>query len=159
VRRLPANGAEAWAKVQRRGYEGLVAKDESAPYRGGPSRTWLKSKQRYEGTFQVGGAGLGAGVRGLLVGELVAGELLYRGTVEFGVSSAMLKELAASPLVRPTPPFIDLKRRRGVIWLEPTVAVEVQYNGLTGGRLRAPVLLGMACPTAGLARSIDRPMP
>ena len=33
VRRLPADGAEAWAEVQRRGYEGLVAKNESAPYR------------------------------------------------------------------------------------------------------------------------------
>jgi hypothetical protein len=52
----------------------------------------------------------------------------------------MLKELAASPLVQPTSPFVDLKRRRGVTWLEPKVAVEVQYNDLTGGRLRAPVL-------------------
>jgi bifunctional non-homologous end joining protein LigD len=38
VRRLAADGAEAWAEVQRRGYEGLVAKDETATYRGGPSR-------------------------------------------------------------------------------------------------------------------------
>ena len=35
VRRLPAQGAEAWAEVQRRGYEGMVAKDEGATYRGG----------------------------------------------------------------------------------------------------------------------------
>ena len=49
VRRLAADGAEAWAEVQRRGYEGLVAKNESAPYRGGLSRSWLKVKVRHEG--------------------------------------------------------------------------------------------------------------
>ena len=31
ARRLPAHGLEAWAEVQRRGYEGLVAKDEAPP--------------------------------------------------------------------------------------------------------------------------------
>src|SRR5712692_1572548 len=55
VRRLPADGAEAWAEVQRQEYEGLVAKDEAAPYRGGPSRTWLKVKVRHEGVFVIGG--------------------------------------------------------------------------------------------------------
>src|SRR6266508_3235970 len=42
ARRLPAHGLEAWAEVQRRGYEGLVAKDESSAYRGGLTRSWLK---------------------------------------------------------------------------------------------------------------------
>jgi bifunctional non-homologous end joining protein LigD len=44
VRRLPRNGLEAWAAVLERGYEGLVAKDEASPYRGGVSRSWLKVK-------------------------------------------------------------------------------------------------------------------
>jgi bifunctional non-homologous end joining protein LigD len=139
-RRLQADGAEAWAEVQRRGLEGLVAKEETAPYRGGESRTWLKVQVRHDGVFLVGGVGLGEDVRGLLVGELVAGELTYRGTVDFGVSGAMLRELAGSPLARSPSPFVDLVHRRGVTWLEPRVAVEVQYNEMTGGRLRAPVL-------------------
>jgi bifunctional non-homologous end joining protein LigD len=139
-RRLQSDGAEAWAEIQRRGLEGLVAKDDAAPYRGGPSRTWLKSKVRHEGTFALGGVGRGDGVRGLLVGELVAGELVYRGTVEWGVSGAMLEQLATSPLMRATSPFADVARRRGVTWLEPRLRVEVQYNEMTGGRLRAPVL-------------------
>jgi bifunctional non-homologous end joining protein LigD len=41
ARRLPAHGLDAWAEVQRRGYEGLVAKDESSAYRGGLTRSWL----------------------------------------------------------------------------------------------------------------------
>ena len=47
VRRLPAGGVEAWAEVQRRGYEGMVAKDESAaavhPAHGSRSRCDMKA--------------------------------------------------------------------------------------------------------------------
>jgi ATP-dependent DNA ligase len=46
ARRLAANGLTAWDEVQRRGYEGLVAKDEAAPYVGGRTRAWLKVRQR-----------------------------------------------------------------------------------------------------------------
>ena len=48
ARRLPAHGLAAWAEVQRRGYEGLVAKDESSAYRSGRTRSWLKVKLRDE---------------------------------------------------------------------------------------------------------------
>lgn len=46
VRRLAADGAEAWRQVVERGYEGYVAKDESSPYEGGPTKRWLKVKQK-----------------------------------------------------------------------------------------------------------------
>jgi bifunctional non-homologous end joining protein LigD len=46
ARRLPAHGLAAWAEVQRCGYEGLVAKDESSAYRSGRTRAWLKVKRR-----------------------------------------------------------------------------------------------------------------
>ena len=36
VRRLEANGLEAWAQVKR-GFEGYVAKDEASGYQGGPT--------------------------------------------------------------------------------------------------------------------------
>ena len=46
ARRLPAHGLDAWAEVVERGYEGLVAKDESSLYEAGPTRRWLKVKQK-----------------------------------------------------------------------------------------------------------------
>jgi ATP-dependent DNA ligase len=46
VRRLAADGLEAWKQVVERGYEGYVAKDEASVYEGGPTRRWLKVKQR-----------------------------------------------------------------------------------------------------------------
>jgi ATP-dependent DNA ligase len=45
ARRLAGNGLEAWAEVERRGYEGLVAKDDASPYVGGRTLSWLKVKQ------------------------------------------------------------------------------------------------------------------
>jgi bifunctional non-homologous end joining protein LigD len=46
VRRLAPDGLKAWAQVVERGYEGLVAKDEASAYVGGPTKVWLKVKQR-----------------------------------------------------------------------------------------------------------------
>ncbi len=46
VRRLARNGFEAWAEVIAYDYEGLVAKDEASLYEAGPTRRWLKVKQK-----------------------------------------------------------------------------------------------------------------
>jgi ATP-dependent DNA ligase len=46
VRRLAKNGFEAWSEVIVRDCEGLVAKDESSLYEAGPTRRWLKVKQK-----------------------------------------------------------------------------------------------------------------
>jgi ATP-dependent DNA ligase len=46
VRRLARDGLEAWAQVVERGYGGLVAKEEASAYEGGPTRRWLKVKQK-----------------------------------------------------------------------------------------------------------------
>ena len=46
VRRLARNGFEAWAEVIGRDHEGLVAKDDASLYEAGPTRRWLKVKQR-----------------------------------------------------------------------------------------------------------------
>jgi bifunctional non-homologous end joining protein LigD len=46
ARRLAPNGLEAWAQVVERGYEGLGAKDQESPYRGGRTLWWLKVRQR-----------------------------------------------------------------------------------------------------------------
>jgi bifunctional non-homologous end joining protein LigD len=45
VRRLAADGLEAWKQVIERGYEGYVAKDERSVYEAGSTRRWLKVKQ------------------------------------------------------------------------------------------------------------------
>jgi bifunctional non-homologous end joining protein LigD len=44
ARRLADDGVEAWAQVLARGYEGMVEKDEAAPYVEGRTLAWLKVK-------------------------------------------------------------------------------------------------------------------
>ena len=46
VRRLARNGFEAWSEVIARDCEGYVAKDETSLYEAGPTRRWLKVKQK-----------------------------------------------------------------------------------------------------------------
>jgi ATP-dependent DNA ligase len=44
VRRLAADGLEAWEQGLAAEYEGYVAKDEASVYPGGRTRCWLKVK-------------------------------------------------------------------------------------------------------------------
>jgi ATP-dependent DNA ligase len=46
VRRLANNGFEAWAEVIAHDFEGLVAKEETSLHEPGPTRRWLKVKQK-----------------------------------------------------------------------------------------------------------------
>jgi bifunctional non-homologous end joining protein LigD len=46
VRRLALDGLEAWKQVVERGYEGYVAQDEASVYEAGPTKRWLKVKQK-----------------------------------------------------------------------------------------------------------------
>jgi bifunctional non-homologous end joining protein LigD len=142
VRRLAADGLQAWAEVQRRGYEGLVAKEESAAYR--RSTRWLKSKLRQDGRFVIGGMAMArAGHQGgVLVGEWEGDRLLYRGFVDLGLSRGALDALRtdAQPLARPASPFEDLQRRKDTVWLEPVLEADVSYGRIVGGQLRDPVL-------------------
>jgi hypothetical protein len=39
----------------------------------------------------------------------------------------------SKPLVRETSPFLDKTAKRGVIWIEPRIAVEVSYSELMQG--------------------------
>jgi bifunctional non-homologous end joining protein LigD len=84
----------------------------------------------------------GSQVTGLLVGQRERGRLLYRGTVEWGLFRQVVTQLVASVegLMRPTPPFADLKRAPSVTWLEPRLLAEVSYSEQMEDRLRDSVL-------------------
>ena len=139
---LAADALEAWAEVQRRGYEGLVAEAENVAYR--RSTRWLKSKLRQDGRFVIAGMAMArAGHQGgVLVGEWEGDQLLYRGFVDLGVSRGALDVLRtdAQPLARPVSPFADLQRRKETVWLDPVLEAEVSYGRIVGGQLRDPVL-------------------
>ena len=73
-------------------------------------------KVRHEGRFLIGGIVDNQGdFGGVLVGERVGGELLYRGTVECGFTVWTVTDLLprSKELVRETSPFADKTARLG----------------------------------------------
>ena len=87
--RLAANGLEAYKVAQKKGYEGLVAKDLSSPYVESRSQYWLKVKVHQEDEFVIGGFTAPAGSRkyfgALLLGAYSGGKLHFVGKSGHGI--------------------------------------------------------------------------
>lgn len=151
ARRLAADGLAAFAEATRRGLEGVIAKNEAAPYQVDTrSREWLKVKVRAEEEFVIGGFTAPGGSRthfgALLVGAYRGGDLYYAGKVGTGFTGRTLADLMSRfrALVRPTSPFADHVRERGVSWLAPRLVAQIGFTELTrDGKLRHPVFLGL----------------
>jgi bifunctional non-homologous end joining protein LigD len=149
-RRLAANGLAAFKQATERGYEGILAKDESSPYIEGRSKKWLKCKVHQEEEFVVGGYTEPSGSRqhlgALLLGAYEDGKLVYVGKVGTGFTSQTLESLHKTfqPLVRQHPSFADPPRERDVTWLAPKLVAQIAFQEWTADRkLRQPVFLGL----------------
>ena len=149
-RRLPANGLKAYETAKRKGYEGLVAKDASAPYIEGRSTKWLKVKAKREEEFVVAGYTAPAGSRthfgALLLGAYRGRELHYVGRVGTGFPQKTLSELYRrfQPLVRKASPFVAPPREKGATWLAPKLVAQIAFQEWTHDqKLRQPVFLGL----------------
>ncbi len=149
-RRLAKSGLEAFRAAQRKGFEGVVAKDSSAHYIEGRSRSWLKFKVHQEDEFVVVGFTAPAGSRqhfgALLVGAYEHGKLRYAGKVGTGFSRDSLAALYRKlhPLIRAKPAMGDPPRERNVTYVAPRLVAQIAYEEWTDDRkLRQPVFLGL----------------
>jgi bifunctional non-homologous end joining protein LigD len=147
---LASNGLKAFEVAKKKGYEGLVAKDSSAPYIEGRSNKWLKVKVHQEDEFLIVGYTEPAGARkhfgALLLGAYDHGKLRYVGKVGTGFNQESLARLYRMfrPLVREKPAVVDPPRERDVTYLAPRLVAEIAYEELTADRkLRQPVFLGL----------------
>ncbi len=110
-RRLAPNGIAAYNVARRKGFEGIVAKDQSAPYVEGRSTKWLKVEVHQEEEFVIAGYTAPEGSRqhfgALLLGAYDRGKLVYVGKVGTGFSRQTLESLARAfrPLIRKKPHF------------------------------------------------------
>jgi bifunctional non-homologous end joining protein LigD len=141
------------AGVRAQGLEGLMAKRLDSPYLPGRrTRTWLKIKAKRRQELVVGGWCPGEGRRANSIGALMVGywadpdRLVYAGNVGTGFTDAELDRLSAvlQPLRRETCPFTAVPPgRRGAVWVEPEVVVEVEFTEWTDeGTLRHPSYKG-----------------
>jgi bifunctional non-homologous end joining protein LigD len=148
--RLASNGVKAFTVAKVKGYEGLVAKDASAPYSAGRSNKWLKVKVHQEDEFLIVGYTAPAGARkhfgALLLGAHHQGKLRYTGKVGTGFNQESLAALYRrfQPLIRQKPAVVDPPREKDVTYLAPRLVAEIAYEELTAdGKLRQPVFLGL----------------
>jgi bifunctional non-homologous end joining protein LigD len=151
------DGTALYHVAQQQGLEGIVAKRLDSLYvQGRRTRDWLKLKTHGRQELVVAGYTKGTGRRASSFGSLVlgyyrGGELVYAGNVGTGFGGKEIETLLdrLRPLRRETPPFRDVPRmpkvrKSDVIWVEPTLVVEVEFAEWThDGRLRAPSYQGL----------------
>jgi len=153
------DGGKQLARALREGYEGLVSKRAAAPYRAGRSGDWVKCRARDAEELAVVGytrpRGSRAGFGALITARpRPGGGWSYAGRVGTGMSDTVLAALKTrlARLVRKTPPVHEDSLvgprangdLRGVTWVEPELAVEVEYHGRgKGGLLRQPSVKGL----------------
>lgn len=150
-RRLARDGERALAQARERGWEGVIAKDETSPYEPGKrTRTWLKIKVRRESEFVVGGftppEGSRAEFGSLALGMYDGDALRYVGRVGTGFTGGTLRDLAAKmrPLVVERSPFDPVPKVKGATWVRPKLVAQIAYAEWTSdGRLRQPAFLGL----------------
>jgi bifunctional non-homologous end joining protein LigD len=148
--RLARNGLAAFNLAMRKGYEGVVAKDESAPYVEGRSGKWVKFKVHQKEEFVIAGYTAPAGSRqhfgALLLGAFEHGQLRYVGKVGAGFSRESLARLFRmfQPLVRSRPSLADPPSEKRVTYLTPRLVAQIAFQEWTADRkLRQPVFLGL----------------
>jgi bifunctional non-homologous end joining protein LigD len=147
---LASNGLKAFEVAKKKGYEGLVAKEISAPYVSGRSKKWLKVKVHQEDEFLIVGYTEPEGARkhfgALLLAAYAGGELRYVGKVGTGFDQKSLASLYRKfqPLVRAKSAVMDPPRERDLTFLAPRLVAQIAYSELTQDRkLRQPVFLGL----------------
>ena len=150
TRRLGRDGLDAYRLAKRKHCEGIIAKDESAPYAGGRSTYWLKVKVHQEEEFVIAGYTAPAGSRlhigALLLGAYAQGELEYVGKVGTGFTRDSLAKLSRllQPLMRTKPAFSKTPPGKHITYLEPRLVAQIAFQEWTAdNKLRQPVFLGL----------------
>ena len=149
---IEGEGADALAAMCDAGGEGIVSKRRDAPYRGGRSKAWIKSKCIRRAEFVIAGwspsTKRGRPFASLLLGSYESGALVYRGRVGTGFDEGDFKELepALASLARRSAPFDGALPTEGqdANWVTPKLVVEAEYTEFTReGRIRHGVYKGL----------------
>ncbi|MCK0438896.1 non-homologous end-joining DNA ligase [Gordonia alkaliphila] len=151
---LPGPGARAVTRARDMGWEGVVAKRRSAPYRlGTRSPDWRKQKNWNNvevviGGFRLGRDGANRTLGSVLVGLPAETGLRYVGRVGTGWTQAQAADLLAElrTLTISRSPFlaVDAPVASSATWVLPKLVVDVQFmNWTSTGHLRHPSWRGI----------------
>ena len=147
------DGRALWQQAMSQGWEGLIAKRSSSPYRTGKrSPDWIKLKLVAEQEFVIGGWTEARGTRAYFGALLLGvherdGSLTYAGHAGTGFNERELKKVSAllKPLETATCPFSERPRtNERAHWVKPTLVAQVKFTEWTDdAKLRHPTYLGL----------------
>ena len=146
------DGEEYFKEACRKGWEGIIAKDASAPYAHSRSRNWLKFKCVERQEMVIGGytelEGERVGFGALLLGFYEDGALQYAGKVGTGFDDQTLKDLkkrmSGIEIDHPAFDKEDDLPRKDVHWTKPELVAQIGFEEWTrNDRLRQPRYLGL----------------
>ena len=149
---VETKGLGLFKQMQKKGLEGMVAKDSASPYRENKrGAEWLKIKTHMRQEVVIGGYTEPRGGRkylgSLLVGTYEKGELVYRGHSGGGIADNLRKELAQklAKIERKTSPFSTTpKPNAPVHWVRPELVCEMEFSEWTSeGSMRHPEFKGL----------------
>lgn len=136
---VPKIGTQLFALTVEKKLEGVVAKNASSLYyQGKRTKDWIKFKRMADKDFMICGYELGNMIS-LILGEYQEGELVYAGTVSWGVRREMIPILTKGPC-----PFReDIAWDEKIVWCKPDKTCTVEYMPNTKDVLRQPVFKGI----------------
>ena len=148
---LEGDGAEIHERACAMGLEGIVSKQQDAPYRSGRVESWIKVKCGKRDAFPIVAfvEKLGAKPRkiaSLYVGRREGDRLLYAGKVRSGYTEAVARDLRErlDPFIRKDSPLSEPVKKPKATWVEPVIEAEVAYSTLTeNDLLREAVFKGV----------------
>jgi bifunctional non-homologous end joining protein LigD len=154
---LEGDGAEIYQRACTMGLEGIISKQEDAPYRSGRVESWIKVKCGKRDAFPIVAfvEKLGAKPRkiaSLYVGRREGDRLLYAGKVRSGYTEAVARDLRErlDPFIRKSSPLPEPVKKPKATWVEPVLEAEVAYSTVTENQLlREAVFKGL-----GAAREV-----
>ncbi|KTD56311.1 hypothetical protein Lsan_2999 [Legionella santicrucis] len=154
IRYLPHRNKEGEKYLEmacQKGWEGLIAKDATAPYLYNRSNQWLKFKCMNKQEFIIGGytdpQGTRTGFGALLVGYYENKQLKFAGRVGTGFNEDFLNFLhhKMKKQEQESCPFSPYDEpQKNIHWLKPNLVGEIGFTEWTQhGKLRHPRFLGL----------------
>ena len=143
---IETEGKAMHAATDRMGLEGIVGKKANSRYIEGRSDHWIKMRVDRTDDFVVMGYRHTAGgdIRSLIVGQYVADQLVYSGSVGSGLTETLIKKYrAAFAGAQEMDPPADLPAGADDLrFLATELVCEVRFKEITpAGQLRHPVYL------------------
>ena len=144
-RYIEESGVEFYKLAKQNHLEGIVAKRvDSKYYIDKRTKDWIKIKNLLDDDFVVCGYIFkNSGVISIILGQYSGKELVYKGHVTMGMSTADFQLIKSIPEINST--FNDIPSgNEDAVWIEPILVCTVKFMMKTAnGSLRQPVFKGL----------------